>query len=182
VWDVVAMVQTIYAEWRKTKWNDIDVEMLQEENKKLQKEVKGCDKMVKNWPVYKGLEDAVKNMQTSLPLVEELHHPAMRDRHWNQLMRACGVQFTMDDKFTFGGMLDLELHRFEDDVLEIVDRAQKELTIEKQLAKLTETWKVQNLSFPPDPDNADLFLLAVDETVMEVRPFFFFVTLQPRVE
>jgi len=29
VWDVVAMVQTIYAEWRKTKWNDIDVEMLQ---------------------------------------------------------------------------------------------------------------------------------------------------------
>ena len=167
VWDVVMMVQAIYQEWRKTKWNDINVEMLQEENKKLNKEVRGCDKMVKNWPVYKGLEDAVKNMQTSLPLVEELHHPAMRERHWNQLMRACGVTFTMDDKFTFGGMLDLELHRFEDDVLEIVDRAQKELTIEKQLAKLSETWKVQNLSFPPDPDNADLSLLAVDETVME---------------
>ena len=167
VWDVIAMVQTIYAEWRKTRWDEINVEMLQEENKKLQKEVKGCDKLVKNWPCYKGLEDAVKNMQTSLPLVEELHHPAMRERHWSQLMRACGVKFTMDDKFTFGGMLDLELHRFEDDVLEIVDRAQKELTIEKQLQKLSDTWKVQNLSFPPDPDNADLFLLAVDETVME---------------
>ena len=167
VWDVIGMVQTIYSEWRKTRWDEINVEELQEENKKLQKEVKGCDKLVKNWPCFKGLEDAVKNMQTSLPLVEELHHPAMRERHWNQLMRACGMTFTMDDKFTFGGMLDLELHRFEDDVLEIVDRAQKELTIEKQLQKLADTWRVQNLSFPPDPDNADLYLLAVDETVME---------------
>ena len=167
VWDVISMVQTIYLDWRSTKWDEIQVEVLQEENKKLQKEVKGCDKMVKNWPCFKGLEDAVKNMQTSLPLVEDLHHPAMRERHWNQLMRACGVQFKMDEKFTFGDMLKLELHRFEDDVLEIVDRAQKELTIEKQLQKLAETWKNQNLSYPPDPENADLFLMAADETVME---------------
>jgi hypothetical protein len=27
-------------------------------------------------------------MLTSLPLVSELHHPAMRSRHWTQLMRA----------------------------------------------------------------------------------------------
>ena len=26
-------------------------------------------------------------MQTSLPLVLELHHPAMRPRHWKQLMK-----------------------------------------------------------------------------------------------
>ena len=81
VWDVISMVQTIYTEWKKTKWDDINVEELQEQNKKLQKEVKGCDKMVKNWPCYKGLEDSVKNMQSSLPLVEELRSKAMRDRH-----------------------------------------------------------------------------------------------------
>jgi dynein heavy chain len=167
VWDVISMVQNIYVEWKKTKWDDINVEELQEQNKKLQKEVKGCDKVVKNWPCYKGLEDSVKNMQSSLPLVEELRSKAMRDRHWNQVMRACGVSFKMDDSFTFGSMLALELHKYEDDVLEIVDRATKELGIEKQLAKLTETWKVQDLSFPPDSENPDLCSLVVDETVME---------------
>ncbi len=35
------------------------------------------------------LEEAVKAMLTSLPLVSDLHHPAMRDRHWNQLMKVC---------------------------------------------------------------------------------------------
>jgi dynein heavy chain len=58
-------------------------------------------------------------------------------------MKKCGVSFVMDENFTFGGMLELKLHEFEDDVMEIVDKAQKELTIEKQLAKISETWKVQ---------------------------------------
>ena len=34
------------------------------------------------------LEGAIKAMLTSLPLVAELHHPAMRPRHWQQLMKA----------------------------------------------------------------------------------------------
>jgi len=33
------------------------------------------------------LEEAVKAMLTSLPLVSELRHPAMRTRHWRQLMK-----------------------------------------------------------------------------------------------
>ncbi len=167
VWDVITMVQCIYTEWKKTKWDDINVEELQEQNKKLQKEVKGCDKVVKNWPCYKGLEDSVKNMQSSLPLVEELRSKAMRERHWKQVMRACGTDFKMDESFTFGGMLDLELHKYEDDVLEIVDRATKELGIEKQLVKLNDTWKVQNLTFNPDSENPDMCSLFVEETVME---------------
>lgn len=28
-------------------------------------------------------------MQTSLPLVSDLHHPAMRPRHFKQLMKVC---------------------------------------------------------------------------------------------
>ncbi len=37
VWDMIAMVTAIFTEWRKTKWDEIDVERLQEENKKLAK-------------------------------------------------------------------------------------------------------------------------------------------------
>jgi hypothetical protein len=33
------------------------------------------------------LEDSLKAMQTLLPLVSELHHPALRPRHWKQLMK-----------------------------------------------------------------------------------------------
>jgi dynein heavy chain len=45
------------------------------------------------------VEDAVKALLTALPLVADLHHPSMRERHWKQLMRTTGVSFNMDDKF-----------------------------------------------------------------------------------
>ena len=43
------------------------------------------------WDVFNGLENTVKNMLTSLRAVTELQNPAIRDRHWMQLMQATGV-------------------------------------------------------------------------------------------
>ena len=71
----------------------------------------------------------------------------MRDRHWTLLMNTTGKQFVMDDKFCLGDLLALELHNFVDACQEIVDRAQKELNIEKQIKKIEDTWAGLNLTF-----------------------------------
>lgn len=55
----------------------------------------------------------------------------------------------MDASFALGDLLKLELHNYVDACTEIVDRAQKELTIEKALNKIEETWKSLNLTFSP---------------------------------
>jgi dynein heavy chain, axonemal len=167
VFDMISMVVDTFNEWNKTKWADIDVEFYQEACKVLAKNIKSMNKNLKNWPAFKGLEDAVKNMQTSLPLMAMLANDAMRDRHWKTLMKTCGKTFVMDENFTFGSLLNLKLHEFADDVEEIVASATKELTIEKQLKKIDDTWKVQNLTFDPIPDNPEMCLLKVEETVME---------------
>ena len=77
-----------FTDWYGTPWVNIDVEFLTGEAKKLAKEVKTLNKNVRNYEVFKMLEDTIKAMLTSLPLVNDLHHPAMRDRHWKQLMEA----------------------------------------------------------------------------------------------
>ena len=56
------------------------------------------------------------------PFLQDLHHPAMRDRHWKMLMQATGKQFVMDARFCLGDLLALELHNFVDACSEIVDR------------------------------------------------------------
>ena len=43
---------------------------------------------------YSGLDSTVKNMVTSLRAVGELQNPAIRDRHWLQLMQATQVHVT----------------------------------------------------------------------------------------
>eukprot|EP01051_Picozoa_sp_SAG22_P001078 SAG22_NODE_38_length_26325_cov_107.302067_16_plen_59_part_00 len=44
-----------------------------------------------------------------------------------------GKNFTMDDSFSLGDLLALGLHDFVEEVADIVDKAQKELTIEAQV-------------------------------------------------
>lgn len=52
-------------------------------------------------------------------------------------------------RFALGDLLALELHNYVDACSEIVDRAQKELNIEKQLKKVEDTWGNLNLGFKP---------------------------------
>jgi dynein heavy chain len=170
VWDMVSLVLKLFDEWKKQKWNDIGVEVcekLQEQAKSLAKDVKNMSRGAKIWSAHKGVEDTVKNMQTTLPLITDLKNPAMRERHWKQLARATGVSFSMDERFTFGDLMALKLHNFVDDVGEIVDRASKELNIEKQLKKIADAWIPLVIEFVLWQEGNDLQLLQVPENVVE---------------
>lgn len=46
---------------------------------------------MRQWDTYTLLEGTVKNMLTSLRAVGELQNPAIRERHWNQLMNSTKV-------------------------------------------------------------------------------------------
>eukprot|EP00899_Mesostigma_viride_P009330 jgi/Mesvir1/18399/Mv14277-RA.1 len=166
LWDMISVVMDTFQSWRKTLWDKIDVDFLIEETKKLSKEIKQLNKAVRNWDSYKLLENAAKALLTSLPLVNDLHHPSMRERHWKQLMRATHVHFVMDDKFNLGDLLNLRLHDHVDSVNEIVDRAQKELIIEKALKKIDETWLNLTLGFVMYQDT-EVMVLHVDDAVVE---------------
>ena len=61
--------------------------------KKFAKDIRSLDKEMRAWDAYGGLESTVKNMLTSLRAVSELQNPAIRDRHWQQLMQATKVMW-----------------------------------------------------------------------------------------
>ena len=63
-----------------------------------------------------GMDSTVKNMVTSLRSVGELQNPAIRDRHWEQLMQATKVKFVMSEETNLADLLALNLHNFEDEV------------------------------------------------------------------
>lgn len=44
------------------------------------------DKDVRPWELYNNIEAEVRNMMASLRAVSELQNPAIRDRHWRELM------------------------------------------------------------------------------------------------
>jgi dynein heavy chain, axonemal len=93
LWDYVFIVQTCIEDWKTTPWRKIDVENMDIECKKFAKDVRLLDKEMRVWDTYIQLEATVKNMLTSLRAVGELQNPAIRERHWQQLMCSTKVIF-----------------------------------------------------------------------------------------
>jgi len=49
------------------------------------------DKIIRDWSVYVYIEDLIKTMMTSLRALSELQNPAMKERHWAELMNVTNV-------------------------------------------------------------------------------------------
>ncbi|KAJ8290699.1 hypothetical protein GJAV_G00016460 [Gymnothorax javanicus] len=131
VWDIVVYVHCSIEEWTKTPWRNISVDQMDAELKRFAKDIRQLDKEARGWDVYSGLELSITNLMTSLRAVTELQNQAIRDRHWAQLVSIAGVEFTMTPNTTLANLLALQLHTVEEEVHNIVDKAVKEMAIEK---------------------------------------------------
>lgn len=167
LWDTIGMVTSTIHAWETTAWRDINVEAMELECKQFTRHIRNLDKEVRAWDAFTGLESTVLNTLTSLRAVAELQNPAIRDRHWRQLMQATGVSFTMGEDTTLAHLLQLQLHHFEDEVRGIVDKAVKEMGMEKILKELQTTWAGMEFQYEPHP-RTSIPLLRSDEDLIEV--------------
>ncbi|KAM4823531.1 dynein axonemal heavy chain 17 [Urocitellus parryii] len=166
LWDMIVMVSTCLDDWKTTKWKDINVEQMDIDCKKFAKDIRSLDKEMKTWDAFVGLDNTVKNTITSLRAVSELQNPAIRDRHWQQLMQATQVKFEMSEETTLADLLQLNLHNYEDEVRNIVDKAVKESGMEKVLRALDSTWTTMEFEHEPHPRTGTMMLKA-DEVLVE---------------
>ncbi|XP_023565616.1 dynein heavy chain 11, axonemal [Octodon degus] len=147
LWDVIIYVRRSIDNWTKTQWRQINVEQMDGELRRFAKEIWSLDKAVRVWDAYSGLEGTVKDMKTFLRAISELQSPALRDRHWHQLMTAIGVKFSINEATTLADLLALQLHRVEDEVRSTVDKAVKELGTEKVITEISQTWATMEFSY-----------------------------------
>nr|NP_001262793.1 dynein heavy chain at 93AB, isoform C [Drosophila melanogaster]AGB96173.1 dynein heavy chain at 93AB, isoform C [Drosophila melanogaster] len=175
LWDYVNIVATSIDDWKTTPWRKVDVENMDIECKKFAKDIRLLDKEMRPWDTFINLESTVKNMLTSLRAVGELQNPAIRERHWNQLMNSTKslaalpkevtVKFIMDHETTLAELLGLNLHECEEEVKNIVDKAVKEMSMEKILRDLNTTWTVMEFDHELHPRTGCNLLKASEELI-----------------
>jgi len=166
IWDYVGLVNSTFDDWKLTLWTEIDPDVMEQTCREFSKELRKMDKEIKSWNVYTGVDQHVKDMITSLRAVGELRSNAIRERHWKQLMKKTGVTFVMTDDMKFKDLLSLQLHRYEDDVRNIVDRATKELSMEKVLNDLSKTWGTMEFEYK-ERDRKGTYILVSSEELVE---------------
>jgi dynein heavy chain, axonemal len=171
VWDMKALVLTTFESWNALLWADIKTDDLEDVTKGLLKALRKMANetpVVKGWTVYRSIEEAIKNMSVVLPLINELHSPAMRDRHWKNVAKICQVKAIdpNDSKFTFEDIVKLGIHNHAEDIEEVIETASKELKIERKLKDIETIWRTMVLDYVPHNDS-EMMLIRPSEEVIE---------------
>jgi dynein heavy chain len=153
VYKVYTEHSSMVNEYSNALWSKVDIGA-------LTKSAEDFDKMVRKMPketkelgelsTFHKLEEVVGSFKTSVPLIQQLKSDAIRPVHWQELMNIAGMDSTDFDikKLTLTSVFNMQLHRFPDEVNEIVVTAVNELKIESELAKIESTWR--SLSFLPN--------------------------------
>nr|XP_054596285.1 dynein axonemal heavy chain 11 [Nothobranchius furzeri] len=166
LWDIVEFVQSTVETWTTTRWRQIDVDQMDAELRSFARDIRKLDKDARTWDAFTEFDLYVKNLLTSLWAVSQLQNLAIRERHWAQLIRTTQTNFSVTDDTTLGDLLTLQLHLFEDEVHNIVDKAVKEMAIEKVITEISQAWASMELSYE-EHYQTSLPLLKCDEELLE---------------
>jgi dynein heavy chain len=168
LWDLISLIDYQFDNWKSTLWENIDTENLMQLIREMQ--TKQCNpqspanKEIKSWKSFVSLNDRVKNMNTILPLISQLHSKFMQERHWKKLMQFTHQNIAFQSpKFCLEDLIKLELHKYAEEVTELVDGAQKEAKIEIKLNNIQTIWEEQSFEFKEYKEVP--VLGAMDETV-----------------
>ncbi|NXM38868.1 DYH10 protein, partial [Gymnorhina tibicen] len=147
IYDIYAQQKVTKEEWSQTLWINLNVKVLQEGIEGFLKALRKLPRPVRSMPIGVQLDRKMKAFRDSIPLLLDLKNEALRERHWEDLMEKTGTRFEMKTEiFTLENMFAMELHRHTNVISEIVGTAVKELSIEKGIKEIMETW--ENMKFP----------------------------------
>ena len=89
----------------------------------------------KNWDIVEVTKTRVDRFKRTMPLVNDLHNKAMRERHWIQIKNESNKTFEENsEEFTLEAIIDLHFEENAQLINEISEAASKEFEIEKGVA------------------------------------------------
>ncbi len=160
-WKTVEEIRSKHGEWKSIRWQRVNIKQANEETDRQLEILAGLPEGTATWDIVLGTSFEISNIKMCLPIIEEIANPAMRTRHWKQLVRVSGGMTLVDNEtlkmLTFGQLLDLNLHGHADEVKLIVQKAVKDLSIEQTLKTYEEIWLSKTFTLQlyenPKPEN-----------------------------
>ena len=190
VWTVTRDWDEKWDSWKNGRFRELVVDDMESEALQFNKAV-GKMREIKGWGVWSALREKVDQFRATMPLIQDLKNPAMRDRHWEQLLDEInkpfdphGEDFTLEKVFTLG------LHLHGEFIGELSGNANKELAIEQALDGIKTAWATITIDLAPYKEvyykvrsTEDLFTQLEDDsvTLSSMKASRFFKAFEERI-
>ncbi|RQM21208.1 hypothetical protein B5M09_003796 [Aphanomyces astaci] len=175
VWTMFHRTTSTFESWHGLSWQDANMETLMDSVKDMTAVMLKCPAKVRDWAIYKKMETELSQMAATLPLIELLHSPAMRERHWKNLLvvtkksTAAMATWTVHmENVHMEDLFRLDLYRFDIEVQDIVEVATRELKIETDLWTISNVWSTWSFVVVPHHDTTMILQAMQIDSIVEM--------------
>lgn len=134
--------------WNRTSWKDLSIEEMEKTIDEKLKQARLMGRTHRAIEPFVAIEKELQNFDASRPLLATLKSPALKVRHWSELMRVTNTHFNLDN-ITLDDLIAMELYRFNKEIEVIANTAGRELGVEKSIQEIKDYWASKE--FAPVP-------------------------------
>ncbi|KAH9599603.1 Dynein heavy chain [Trypanosoma melophagium] len=129
-------------------WCELDFDAIAEEVSVFVSQCKRLPKSLRDWDAYVELKKILDDFMELQPVIQELKNPAVVERHWQEIMRVTGHKWRTDpDLFKLQNLVDADLLRVADEVIDIASSSVREAEVESKFRAQEALWRDQELKF-----------------------------------
>eukprot|EP01135_Chromosphaera_perkinsii_P011757 Nk52_evm3s2496 gene=Nk52_evmTU3s2496 len=129
------------SQFRGTPWVEVQVADINNQLSEYQMRIRKFPKVAKSWNAFTQVNSLLSKWINSIPLLENLRHPAIQLRHWNEIFKVIGKNMNSDiSSCKLQELVDLDIGAHADAILLLCHSAVKETEVETKLATVETTW------------------------------------------
>jgi dynein heavy chain len=134
-------------------WGDVaeKVAVMNDAVNSFEARVKKLPKKLREWAAFDETSTKIADLQVLIPLLTEMSKSSIKTRHWeeiNDLIVSSSLKLPYKgEQFSLAHVIESGLIKFKDDVEEICDGADKQLSIEKKMMEMKEKWSLAIFEF-----------------------------------
>ncbi len=91
--------------------------------------------------IAESIKGDIEVFKPFVPMALALRTDGMKERHWNNISEKVGFEVKPYEGFTFNHCVEMGLHKFTDEIVDVGEKAGKEYNIESSLAKMKKDWE-----------------------------------------
>lgn len=168
IWGLIREWYDTYTTWKDRKFRQLQVEEMESTASSFAKRIQRVARDVKAWSCWSAARELLDSFRRTMPLITDLRNPALRQRHWNQLMDAVGQNFDPhSDDFTLSRVTELRLDLYADTISELSNNATKELEIEQKLSAIAKTWDSLELDIVQYREGKEMYKLRSADDIFQ---------------
>ncbi|KAJ3242061.1 Dynein heavy chain 2, axonemal [Chytriomyces hyalinus] len=169
IWSLTQEWVAVWEDWRTKPFLTLDAAEMEEYVQRYLKKLQKMPKDMKEWDVFTNLKEKISQCRRTIPVLQDLKNPAMRERHWSQIMEEIGKTFDPNSpQFSLEKIFEIGLDQYAESVSALSGAATKELSIEQGLEEIEKSWQELELDLVPYKEDRGYFKIRSTDSLFEL--------------